>query len=436
MDLFILSEYIREFLSSKERRAMIEGEAYYLNEQQTNDLKHGFMGNMVDEKVQYLLGKEPTIKCEDDKCGDKLKEVLGDKFLYDLQGMALEASNKGIAWSQMYIDEQGLLKLMLIPSEQICPIWTDRTHTGLEALLRIYDVETYTGTHKEYVTHVELHENDGVTYYIWENGSLVLDAEKYLNIPDTQAKAGHFVVNGKHMTFNMIPFTWCKNNRYETNDLKAIKTLIDDYNIKRSEISDMLNKCKNYVYVIRNYGGDTEGDIPKKIEEKRVVYVDEDGGVDILTPRIYITAAETHYKQLKEDIQLFGKSVPRQNIELGNSPSGIALKFMYSGLDLKCNGLEAEMKFMFARMIDIVKVYLSLSRETLDDTIEIIFNRDITINEQEAITAAQSSMGVISQKTVVANHPWVTNLTEEMEQIEAEKPSLEDEYKIGGVVNE
>lgn len=411
---------------------MLDGEAYYLNEVNRDHLVHGFMGNMIEEKVQYLLGKEPTLKCNKDDCNNKLKEVLGQTFLYDMQGLAIEASNKGIAWSQIYVNEQGELKTMLIPSEQICPIWTDRSHTVLESLLRIYEVETYTGTTKEMVTHVEHHEVDGVTYYILDGNQLILDAEKYIDVDDSIAKMGHYILNGQHVAFGEVPFIWTKNNRHEKTDLQQVKTLIDDYNNKRTEISSMLTDCKEYIYAIKNYGGDLDDDIISMIKDKRRIFVDDDGGVDILTPHIDIQAAETHYKQLKEDIILFGKSVPRQEVSLGNSPSGIALKFMYSGLDLKCNGIEAEMKFMFRRLVKLINIYLGINRVSIDADVELIFNRDIAINETAAITDAKNSMGVISQKTIAANHPWVTDLEEEMNNIESEKPKLDDYELLGG----
>lgn len=412
---------------------MLDGENYYNCELSTG-LVHGFMSNMIDEKVQYLLGKEPTLKCEIGGQEERLKELLGNDFLYQLQGAGIEASNKGIAWLQAYIDENGLFKLLLVPSEQICPIWKDRQHTQLESLLRVYEQETYNGAVKEMVTHVIHYEKDGVTYYTLEHDTLVLDSEKYLNIPDDVAKAGHFtsVRGGEvfHESFGEIPFVWVKNNRNELNDLQFVKTLIDDYNAKREEVSEVLTDCKNFIYNIRNYGGDEDDDILSMIKEKRRIFTDEDGGVEILTPSIDITAAQTHWETLKKDIEVFGKSVPRGQENLG-TPSGIALKFMYSGLDLKCNGLENELKFMFQRLLLLLNTYLGFSREKLDK-VEIIFNRDITINEQEAIQAVKESYGIISKKTAIANHPFVTNLDEELQQLEEEAPTLDDYTNLGG----
>ncbi|MDQ4679442.1 phage portal protein, partial [Stenotrophomonas maltophilia group sp. RNC7] len=84
----LIKIYIDEFEASKERELMIKGENYYKvendildrkmiryedespveDETKTNNkLAHGFMKNLVDDKVNYLLVKPYTLNCEDEK---------------------------------------------------------------------------------------------------------------------------------------------------------------------------------------------------------------------------------------------------------------------------------------------------------------------------------------------------------------------------------
>ena len=55
-------------------------------------------------------------------------------------------------------------------------------------------------------------------------------------------------------------------------------------------------------------------------------------------------------------------------------------------------------------------------------------NRDIAINESQAITDCQNSKGVISDETIVKNHPWVEDADVELKllkkQEEAEKAEI------------
>ena len=43
------------------------------------------------------------------------------------------------------------------------------------------------------------------------------------------------------------------------------------------------------------------------------------------------------------------------------------------------------------------------------------------INETEVITNCQNSMGILSKKTIVTNHPWIKDVEAELEQIAIEE---------------
>ena len=43
------------------------------------------------------------------------------------------------------------------------------------------------------------------------------------------------------------------------------------------------------------------------------------------------------------------------------------------------------------------------------------------INESQAISDIRNSVGIISEETLVAQHPWVTDVQEELARIKKEK---------------
>ncbi|MEG2458113.1 MAG: phage portal protein, partial [Bacilli bacterium] len=53
--------------------------------------------------------------------------------------------------------------------------------------------------------------------------------------------------------------------------------------------------------------------------------------------------------------------------------------------------------------------------------LDILFNKNITINETETIDNCTKSKGVISNKTIMSNHPWVKDVEEEQKQLDKEK---------------
>ena len=446
----LIKIYIDEFERSEERQLMIKGENYYKvkndilnrkmyryeNERPVEDetkanhkLAHGFMHEFVEDKVNYLLSKPLTMECKDVNYLKLVQDTLGKRYQHKLVQLGTECSNKGIAWTYEYIDEQGNKRSKKIPSEQCIPLWVDNDHEELQAMIRYYQVEVYEGKEKKYVTKIEYHTPDGVEYYEkTKNGEVILDAEKYLDVPDDGGiLLPHFTVNNVPGSWERVPFVPWRNNDYELPDLQFVKTLVDEYDISRSDVGNLLDEIKEIVYALRGYGGESLSEFMRDLAYYKAVKLDEDGGLDKVEHTINIDAAEKHFQQLLEDIYRYGQAVDKRQDKLGNSPSGVALRFLYSGLDLKCNRLEDNFKWAFEQQIYFVNKYLEVTKKGTpsNEEITIVFNRDIAINESAAITDCQNSMGTISRRTIIKNHPWVENLDDELAQIDEEAKSQE-----------
>lgn len=439
IDILTLPERIKilidEFQASTERSLMLKGERYYKtdndilkrkmyryeNEQKVVDetkpnhrYAHGFMHLLVEDKVNYLLSKPYSLTCDNEKYLDIVEKNLGKNFQRKLPRLGVEASNKGISWLHVYIDSKGLFRTLIIPSEQIIPLWVDNEREELAALIRYHEVEYYEGKQKKYETKIEYWTPESVDYFVMRNGEVMLDSEEYL----TDDHAGHFLAGGSPESWGAVPFIPFKNNDFELPDLKFVETLIDGYDISRSDIANLLDEIKSVIYALKGYGGENLSEFMRDLAYYRAVKLDEDGGMDTHNPTIDIQAAKEHYDTLRKDIYDFGQGVDKNSDKLGNSPSGIALKFIYSGLDLKCNALESWFSWAFSQLQLFIDRYLEVTKQgVFTDEVEIVFNRDIAINESQAIADAVSSKGVISDETIVANHPWVKDVEEEMKRL-------------------
>lgn len=445
---------IENFMSSKKRKLMMEGERYYQvdndimdrkitkkvnghEEEETwkanNKLAHGKYKTQVDEKVAYLLTKPVTFKTEtgenEEIYSKKVKDVLGKRFQYQLTQLGYEASNKGVGWLQVYVDENGDFKTMLIPSEQCIPYWKDRSHTELEAMIRVYDTTVWQYNQEKVVQNVEVWKADSVAYYRLEGSLLIYDYEKS---EDAGGPIAHYKQGNEWKVWGKVPFIPFKNNQIELPDIKFVKSLIDGYDIGRSEAANYVEEVKNLIFVLKGYGGQDLSEFMKSINEDRAIPIDdpEDGGVDTITPQMDITALREHYEQLNRDIVESGQSVNKDLDKFGSAPSGVALKFMYSGLDLKCNLLEAEFKNGFEMLMYFVDVYLQLTGQGSFENIgiELVFNRDMTVNESEQVQNCNNSKNVISDKTIIAHHPFVTNVEEEMKALEEQREASAPEW--------
>ena len=244
----------------------------------------------------------------------------------------------------------------------------------------------------------------------------------------------HFLIGNTPGTWGKVPFIPFKNNDYELPDLKFVKTLIDGYDRGRSDVANYLDEIRSSVYALKGYGGEDLGQFMRELNYFRAISLDEDGSAEVLNASVDIAAAKDDLEMLKKDIYDFGQGVDKNSDKLGNSPSGIALKFIYSGLDLKCNRMENAFKDGMDQLFWFVNRYLELigAGSFYDKKISITFNRDIAINESQAITDCQNSKGVISDETIVKNHPWVEDADAELEllkkQEDAEKKELSDMF--------
>ena len=110
----------------------------------------------------------------------------------------------------------------------------------------------------------------------------------------------------------------------------------------------------------------------------------------------------------------------------GNS-SGVALKFLYSLLELKSGLMETEFKPSFGRFIRCVCRVLGITIK--DDVVLQTWIRTMVQNDQEMSQIAQQSTGIISQETIVRNHPWVENVQDELDKLKEEKAAVQAEQK-------
>lgn len=332
---------------------------------------------------------------------------------------------------------------MVIPAEQCIPLWKDRTHTELDTLIRVYTTQVWEYDTRKTITNVEVWTENGVTYYRLDGKLLILDYERS---NDNGGPVAHYKSDGSWYSWGKVPFVPFKNNRIEMPDIKFVKSLVDGYDLSRSEAANYVEEVKNLIFVLKGYGGQNISEFMRRLNEDRAIPIDdpEDGGVETLTPQMDITALREHYEQLKRDLIEDGQSVNKDLDKFGSAPSGVALKFMYSGLDLKCNLMETEFRMGFEMLLWFVDEYLKLTGrgDYTQSEMEIVFNRDAAMNESEMIENCNNSKGTISDETVLAHHPFVSDVEDEMEKLAAQKEKAEPQWdkippvKVGEVDGE
>jgi SPP1 family phage portal protein len=292
----------------------------------------------------------------------------------------------------------------------------------------MYEVEVYEGTRRTIVNKVEWWDTNGVLRYTTQGGLT----------PDIEAgdEGSHFGVNlnGKEQGLNWdrVPFIAFKYNEEEQPLVEIIKSLVDDYDNKKSDNANNLEDLPNSIYVVKGFGGSEAGEIRKNLSTFRIVKIDDtdsNSGVDTISLTIDTEAFKTHMSMNRKDIYEFGRGVDTQSDKLGGDKSGVALRFLYADLDMDANIIETEFQAALEQLRWFIDVHIANtgSGDYSNESVDFIFNRDIVINETEAVDNADKSKGVISDETIVANHPWVTDAKEEMNRLSKQR---EEETKM------
>lgn len=452
----IIQEEIKEWHSSTERQLMLDGQRYYngdtdiLKRKRTaigeggqleevenlanNKLVHNFIRKLVDQKTGYLLSKPLTIQTDNENYKKILDDIFDKSFMKLIKNLGKDAVNKGIAWIQIYYNEEGELRFKRLPSEEIIPLWKDSEHTKLDALIRVYEIIVYEGKTKKTIQKVEYWNTKGVLRYINENGNLIPDIE-------APEDTGHFSVvddkgNKQSFTWSKVPFVYFKYNDEEQPLIKFVKSLADDYDRNKSDNSNNLEDLPNSIYVVKNYDGTSLGEFRKNMSLYRAAKVTDEGGVDTKSLDINVEAYKTHIEQTRKDIYEFGRGVDTQSDKYGNSPSGIALKFLYNDLDMDCNIIETEFQASLEYLLWFINKHLinTGQGDFTNENVDFIFNRDTLINETDSINNCRASIGIIADETITSNHPWATK--DELDKMKKQKEEDKQTYPNFPLENE
>lgn len=461
-----IDQQITEFKDSAEYKEMQVGSRYFKNNGDIKDmsrtyidkdgletiaphaknyqLKHPFIYKMINQKAGYLLRKKPTIKQiiengqeEDKDYQEELNKIFNNKTHKKLKNTLKEAVKRGIAWWQVFIDEDGDLKARLRYASRIVPMWQDEEHEILDAIIMFYDVIEYVGDNeKKTITKVEYWDLDGVRYYVYDGSSLIEDvevAEKNKDYCIKQDNEGtsifaHFMLNGQKMLWNKIPFVYFKYNEDEMPLIHLLKSLIDCYDELNSRTADSIFESPDGINVVENYQDDA-GVFQKNLATYGTVFLDEGGTYDRKSVDLNIDAFKTFIEQLRKDIYEGGSCVDTQSDKFGTQVSGVALKQLYADLDLDCSNIETEFQSSLEYFMFFYNYWMNAvkNKNYSDKQVEFVFNKTMTVNEQELIQNCQNSADIISKKTILSRHPYVTNVEDEMKQIETEKREEQQE---------
>lgn len=452
-----LEQSIMRWKGSPEREMQIKGHLYYDNEHDILSRKRTMIGEdgklravenlpnnlqmnnqyakMVNQKTNYLFGKPFTIETNNKQYAGLLKEVFNKKFMRILKKSAKYTYNGGISWLFPYYDQEGNFSFRVFPAYEILPFWEDSDHTRLGGAARLYLVAGYDSNVPVVVEKVEVFDKAGVHCYILEGNKLMPDPtigqqdNSYVMVKD-----GDCAQNG--LNWSHIPLIPLKRNDNETPLLKNVKSLQDGINIMLSDFeNNMQEDARNTILILKNYDGTNLGEFRQNLATFGAVKVRYDGDTKGGVETLEISVDADNYKAI---LDIFKKALienamgyDAKDDRLGSNANQMNIQSMYSDIDLDANDTETEYQAAFEEILWFVNAHLAnTGRGNYEgEEVNIIFNRDIMMNESEIIDNCSKSVGILSDETIIGKHPWVEDPQLEMKRLEEEKKKEQEELE-------
>lgn len=448
---------IKRWLDSPERKAQIAAERYYegyhdildamrtmVNEDgeleevtylPNNKIIDNRYAYQVDQLTNFEMGQPITFdtdlaKPSGKQFADELNEVFNKEKLGKLRRITKHAVNEGIAWLYVW-PRDGKLEFSIFHASEVLPFWADAEHTDLDCAVRLYSVLEYNEEEQpDFVFHVEVYDGNGITRFIWSEGRLEYDY-------DTPAVPYLTVQVGK----KTLPYAWermpliaFKANEGETPLLNKCKTLQDALNKLLSDFQNVTEENNNKtILIIKNYDGTDLGEFKRNLMTYGAIKVRTvdgvDGGVDSLTVEVDANNYKIMIDMLRKAIIENCGGFDAKDERLSNNPNQMNIQSMYADIEITANGLETEFAASFEQLLWFVRQHLKQTGKGNfeNEKADVIFNRDMLLNEGEAIDNCTKMVGLVSKETIMKQIPCVDDPKAEMDRLakeqETEMPS-------------
>ena len=409
-----IRRFIEDDILSEKKRKAKEGQRYYEGEhdilqyrifyydadgilvedkaRSNSRICHPFFTEHVDQLAAYIMSfKENPIRAKDTADGlqEHLDVYFDDEFWAEIQELITGTNAKGFEYLYAYKNHDDRLAFQCADSLGVVEIRAKDTDDHCEYIIYWY-VERV-GKDRKLIKRIQVHDKDQIWFYTQvDDGDIVLDDDEPLNpkpnIVWTDTKTG--TKYGDSLGF--IPFWRLDNCKKQFSGLKPIKGLIDDYDMMQCGLSNNLQDFDKPIHLVRGFQGDNLDELQQNIRTKKILGVDDGGGLEILTVDVPYQARKTKADEDEKNIYRFGMAFNSAQVGDGNI-TNVVIRSRYTLLDLKANKLIKRLKRFLKDPIKVVLDEINSKNHTDYQYSDVIieFVPVIPTNEQENAQIAQ-----------------------------------------------
>lgn len=257
----------------------------------------------------------------------------------------------------------------------------------------------------------------------------VYDANKEITYKCSGLCGNLEFVEKKPHYFKDIPVSVFKLNESGENIFNSIITLNDAYNeLQSSEIDDYSAWVDAYLALT---GVDADPDDIRDMKENRVLVLPEGASAQWITKNASDTQIVNMLDNIKKNIFKI-TACPDMADETFLAQSGTALAYKLVGFENVASSIVANFTKAIQRRIELICNILNLkATDAVWRDITINFVRNLPVNTTETIQLVNSLKGVVSDKTLLAQLPFIDDIEAELEALQEQKTANMALYSFG-----
>ena len=377
-----------------------------------NKIVCNYCYDITENYCGYLTGIPITYTSEEDI--SSLSWILNYNDVHSEDSSLLKNGLvAGVGYELAYLDEMAQQRFKILDSKEVIPIYRNNLEEELIAAVRMYsanDIEDTSKTFVDVYTDKEiLHYKSDITF----SDFTLLEARPHY--------------------YGQVPITVFELNKERKSIFDRIISLQDAYNKLLSASVDDEEAFVDAYMVLVGYNADSE-DI-EQMKKDRVLLLDEEGAASYLTKTNDDSAVNELLDRINKQILKIAKCPDFTDEAFGTS-SGIAIRYKLTGMENNAATIESNLRKALQKRLELISAIQKLTTDELGwRDIEIVFTRNLPINYLEQAQLVNQLRGLVSDKTLLAQLPFVKDVDKELELLAKQNESVLT-YNFGAVDNE
>ena len=366
-------------------------------------IPHPFFTELVDQGTQFTLSgaDDGIIRSDDTKLQEQLDLYFNKnkKFMLELAETITGQQAKGFDYMHAYKGKDDRLEFENADCLGVVEVEGRFADDGKDQIIYKY-LDRIDKESKMQCKVLVIDDENTYFFKQTDNGEIEEDESEKVN-PRPHAL---YQKGGKlfKRDFGFLPFFRLDMNKKKISLLKPVKPLIDDYDLMASSLSNNLVDFDTPLLVVKGFQGDNLDELQVNTKTKKLMGVDDDGGVEIKTVDVPYQARVAKLDQDEKSIYRFGMGLNMSGLKDTAATTNIAIKAAYSLLEMRCNKIIDQLEVFLQQIVEVVLDEINDKNGTdyRMDQVWFNFKPEIMSNAQEnaqiELTEAQRKQAEIN----------------------------------------